>query len=250
MDENARQDFPAFLGQEHRHLADLLGSLDDEMAEALRRCARITKGARGDIVIEGGRRIDDIAFVLEGALGMTKRIPDGRVHIVGLLVPGDMFGRLYDGPVAYRIEALSEIRLLRFDRGTFEAILNTSLEAERMLLMTMLDEIDAAREWLLLLSGTGVVARLAGFLLVLVRRQLVNGSRAAKDGLRIKLPLRRIDLAHYLGARPESLSRAVHRLEHEGILTIAKPDTFVIDDVGGLVAASGQDFVLPERRDR
>ena len=249
MNETARRKWPTLLGREHRHFAALIEGLGDEEADALMACARIEQRSRGDVVVEEGHRIEEIAFVLDGALGMTKRLPDGRVHIVGLLVPGDMFGRLFDGPVAYRIEALSTSRVLSFDRARFEAILSTSLEAEQAFLVMMLDEIDAAREWLLLLNGTGVVQRLAGFLLVLVRRRLIDGRHPLKEGLRMKLPLRRTDLSHYLGVRPESLSRAVHRLQDDGILTIVTPNTFVIDDIPALVAASGQDFVLPDGQD-
>lgn len=45
-----------------------------------------------------------------------------------------------------------------------------------------------------------------------------NGIRQSDGSGRIRLPMRKGDIACYLGLRPESLSRALSRLQREGII--------------------------------
>jgi CRP/FNR family transcriptional regulator len=60
----------------------------------------------------------------------------------------------------------------------------------------------------------------------------------------VRVPLSRKDLAQYLGARPETLSRAFHELERRGILRIVDPYQFRIIDEKALIDASGDDLTL------
>lgn len=103
--------------------------------------------------------------------------------------------------------------------------------------MHLLDEVDAAREWLLLISGRKVINRLASLITIVLRR-------SRKGTSVVHLPLARKDLARYLGARPETLSRAFHELEGRGILRIVDTYHFEILDERALVEASGDDLTV------
>jgi CRP/FNR family transcriptional regulator, anaerobic regulatory protein len=60
------------------------------------------------------------------------------------------------------------------------------------------------------------------------------------------VPLNRTDLAHYLGARKETLSRAFRELEEKGILRIINSQTFEVLDQEALSDASGDDLSIDE----
>ncbi len=228
----------------HGHVAAFLDALGPERAAELARRARIEEWRRGDLIFADGEVTEEIAFLVNGAVGMSKRLPGGQVHIVGLLGPGDMFGRLGEGPLTYRVEALSDATVLAFERTAFEEVVRNSLEAERLLLVAMMDELDATRDWLLLLGGHSVAERLAGFLLVLMRRGFASRGEAQGSPC-LHIPLKRVDLAHYLGVRPESLSRAFRRLQDLEILEVRTTNSIEIIDISGLIDVSGQDLVLP-----
>ena len=87
---------------------------------------------------------------------------------------------------------------------------------------------------------------LASFLTILLRRS--QFTRVGKS-LVVRGGLARKDLAHYLGARPETLSRAFHELEDKGLLRIVDPYHFEIVDEQALMAAAGDDLVLASRAD-
>ena len=222
-------------------LEKLLDALPPEVTEKLLSQATLRDVAARETVAERGVRSEEVGYVLDGTLAMVQTLEDGKKHIVGLLVPTDVFGRLYDGPSNYRIEALSAAQVLSFPRALFEALLRDNPEAERLFLVHLLDEVDAAREWLMLINGRKAVNRLASFVAILARRSKFNwiGRLAV-----VHVPLSRKDLAQYLGARPETLSRALHELERKGILRILDPHRFEIMNEEGLIEASGDDLII------
>lgn len=225
------------------HLGQLLSALAPHVRAALQEHASFRHVPAGTVIIENGQRSDEIGYVIDGILGMTQVISEGRKHIIGLLVPSDFFGRLFDGPSSYQIEALSDTKLYCFDRMHFERVLRLQPDVERIFVVHILDELDAAREWLLLISGRKVIHRAASFLAILVRRAR---PQIPFRPITVHLPLSRKDLAHYLGTRPESLSRSFHELEDKGILRILDPYMFEILDLDALIDISGQDLVIED----
>jgi len=231
------------LGSRLREFLDLVPG---EARRALLASGRKVDFAYGDLVLEEGARSGVIGYVMNGALGMQKILPDGRTHLIGLLVPTDMYGRLFDGGVAHDLVALADSTVFTFDRDVFEAALAAAPEVERKFLVSLLDELDAAREWVLLLGGHRVTERVASFLLVVLRRTLRQEGRsidAVTDPV-VRIPIRRSDLAHHLGARPESISRALHDLQNKGIIDLVDPYTVRIRDVAELIEGSGADLVV------
>lgn len=236
----------AAIAQSNGLLEKLLNSLPPEVTAKLMELTTLRDIGAGEAVVESGVRSEEIGYVMDGTLAMVQILEDGKKHIVGLLVPTDIYGRVFDGPSNYRIEALTPVRTLSFPRGPFEQVLRDNPDAEKLFLVHLLDEMDAAREWLLLISGRKALNRLASFLTILLRRSQFK--RVGHSAI-VHIPLARKDLAHYLGARPETLSRAFHALEDMGLLRILDPYHFEIVDEQGLMAASGDDLLVQNEQD-
>jgi CRP/FNR family transcriptional regulator, anaerobic regulatory protein len=226
-------------------LGKLLSSLSEEVRATLLSLAEVRDVVPGTVIVEDGAVVHEIGYVIDGTLAMIQNIDHSRKHIIGFLVPTDIYGRLFDGPNSYRIEALSDTRILSFPRAPFEAFLRQHPETERVFLVHLLDEMDAAREWLLLISGRKVINRAASFLTILIRRKK---SVDPHHPHLVHLSLARKDLAHYLGTRPESLSRAFHELQDMGILRIIDANSFEILDPEALADISGEDLMVTEAK--
>jgi len=233
------------LGEDSR-LREILELLPEPACADLLATAALSLFETGDVILPEGARSEHIGYVLDGALGMEKSLPDGRKHLIGLLVPTDMYGRLFDGGSTYDLVALSGTRVFTFARDAFERALAGSPEVERRFLVSLLDELDAAREWILLLGGHKVIERVSSFLLVMLRRSLrsIAARSGTASGRVVRIPIRRADLSHHLGARPESISRALRDLEKRGIVELIDPYTIRIRDLAGLVQISGSDLLV------
>ncbi len=226
-------------------LGQMFQALTPAKREELGRISHLHTLKAGQVVIADGEEASHIGYIIDGILAMTKVLPGGRTHIIGLLNPTEIYGRIFDGPSSYQIEALTDARVLRFDKLPFERILLDVPEIERLFLVNVLDEMDAAREWILLLGGRKIIERVASFLVILSRhkvRKLGADQKNQNVPIAIHIAIRRIDLARYMGTRPESLSRAFRELEKCNILKRMDSNNFEILNLNALIKIVGHDL--------
>lgn len=124
-------------------------ALPDDVRSSLDAICTHRRYAAGQTVAFSGEPSEFIGIVFRGILRLQKTLPDGREHIVGLLVDGDMFGRVFDGGLHFCIEAVTETEVYTFRRTGFEDILRRSPELDRLLMLHLLNELDRARDWMI-----------------------------------------------------------------------------------------------------
>lgn len=216
--------------------------LPDSMRKALQAICRLRSYGAGQTIAEIGTHLKTIGIVRKGILKMQKSLPDGRQHVVGLLVPRDFFGRVLDCGLHFSVEAATNAEIVTFERAPFETILLRSPELDRLLLLNLMSEIDRARDWMIILANPKIRGRLAGFLLLLCTRfQTIDHLITVKDhAIRIRIPLSRPDLAHLLGTRVESISRALHSLADDGQVRILQPDLVEVGRMETLIEEAGE----------
>lgn len=223
-----------------------LADVRPETREELEAMCRPRQFSAGQTVIHEDEKTDYVGCVLSGVLRMQKTLADGRQHIVGLLVEGDMFGRVFDGASEFSVEAATDVEFCSFPRGPFEALLLRAPDLDRAVLLNILNELDRARDWMLILSNQKISSRLAGFLVLMVSRfaHVDRVLAAREDGLVIRIPINRTDLSHLLGTRPESISRAFHWLQDEGDIELLEHDRILVRDPERLANRAGEDEFL------
>jgi CRP/FNR family transcriptional regulator len=129
-----------------------------------------------------------------------------------------------------------------FPRKPFESLLSEIHELENRLFANMLDELDAARDWLLLLGRQQAREKVARFLLMIARRIPNIGCSDGEDVdvFRFDLPLSRADTADFLGLTIETVSRQFTRLKTDDLIEVEQHRTIIVPSVSRLEAASGQ----------
>lgn len=216
-------------------------------AELSAMCEFRTVKAR-EILIADAERPDHLGYVLEGVLGMRKVLPDGRAHMIGILVPTDVYGRVFHHIASFQIEALTAGKVFCIARQPLEQFLLQHLAVERHFLANTLDELDAMREWILLIGARKIASRVASLLLILGRRSMRRATSAPTEGvtLRITIPISRTNMAEYLGTTPESLSRALRMLARDGVIDLIDAYNLEIRDLNRLMQIAGNS---PHRAD-
>ena len=83
-----------------------------------------------------------------------------------------------------------------------------------------LDELDAAREWMLLLGRKTAREKIASFIAIIARRQAALQKRRPAGRIALELPLTREAMAVYLGLTIETVSRMFTQLQARGVIVL------------------------------
>ena len=219
------------------------GAMDDTQIARLNQIARRRQLPAGQMIMSDQEKAEFFANVISGTVKLTKTLPDGRQQIVGLLFPPDFLGRAYSRNNPYFAEAATDVEICCFPHLAFEKLIAEFPDLQARLFERTLDELDAAREWMLLLGRKTAEEKVASFLMMLARRSMLVGcSHQKKDdrGCSFELPLTRADMADYLGLTIETVSRQFTRLKTRGLIRILNNRHLVVPDIDKLGDAAGQ----------
>ena len=217
--------------------------MEDEQIGKLAQIAHRRNLSAGQTIISDGEPVDFFANIVSGAVKLTKTLLDGRQQIVGLLFAPDFLGRTYSENNQYTAEAATDTEICTFPKAAFQRLVDEYPGLQQRLFKHTLDELDAARDWMLLLGRKTAEEKVASFLLMLARRSIVaacelkNTSGAAA----FDLPLTRADMADYLGLTIETVSRQLTRLKTAHVIRLDSNRVIKVPNVKHLAQAAGQD---------
>ena len=109
------------------------------------------------------------------------------------------------------------------------------------LLEMALDELDAAREWMLLLGRKTAREKIASLIAIIARRDNSLQPLERSQKKTVDLPLTREAMADYLGLTLETVSRQISALKKDGLITLEGKRRVIIPDIGALIAETGDD---------
>lgn len=195
----------------------------------------------GQTVIWSGDRMDFVASVVSGIATLTQTMEDGRRQMVGLLLPSDFVGRPGRPTAPYDVTATSDLVMCCFRSKPFEDLMSTTPHIAQRLLEMTLDELDAAREWMLLLGRKTAREKIASLLAILARRESGLKLRTAKGAITFDLPLTREEMADYLGLTLETVSRQMSALKRDGVIELEEKRRIGVPDFDALMNETGDD---------
>jgi len=187
-----------------------------------------------------------VGSIVRGALCIKKNEADGRQHVVGLLMPGDTFGRPFTATAQFAIEAASESVLCCFNRASLEKLISRHPALEHQMYLSVLDQLDQTRQWILMRGCHRVSQRVASFLLFLYRDEPAHHPACRF----VTIPLNRKDMAAFLGTTVETVCRTLQSLARRQIIRIDTPKRLEILDKYRLLEESRAEDTSVSQRDR
>ena len=192
-------------------------------------------------LIAAGEDADRFANILNGVVKLTKLMADGRQQIVGLQFAPDFLGRPFTRQSGVTAESASDTRVCAFPRTVLEDIVRQSPELEHRLHEQALKELDEAREWMLTLGRKSASEKVASFL-HLIATHIEPEKMPSGNDFVFELPLKRADIADFLGLTIETVSRQLTKLRKRGIIEIENNRTVRVPDMGRLRNACEEDM--------
>ncbi len=221
-----------------RHRAVCAKCDDDELA-VLNSIKVYRTFKAGDPIMWRGEPLEYLASVVAGVASLSKTLEDGRTQMVGLLLPSDFIGRPGRAQIEFDVTATTDVTLCCFKHQQFERLVDDTPHLSQRLMELALDELDAARDWMLLLGRKTAREKIATFVEMLVirsRSEDVEGNRHS-----LALPLTRDQIANYLGLTLETVSRQLNALKKEGVLMFSDRRQFTVLDLARLHDETGDD---------
>jgi len=195
----------------------------------------------GQTVIWSGDPMDFVGSVVSGIATLTQTMEDGRTQMVGLLLPSDFVGRPGRNGSAYDVVATTDMVMCCFRKKPFEDMMTRIPHIAHRLLEMTLDELDSAREWMMVLGRKTAREKIASLLSIVARRDATLNNRAGDGPSVFDLPLTREAMADYLGLTLETVSRQMSALKKDGVIVLEGKRNVTVPDMSRLMEEAGDD---------
>ncbi len=219
-----------------RHRAVCARCDDDELA-ILETMKSYTTFDTGQPIIWRGDELVYFSSLVSGIASLSRTLEDGRTQMVGLLLPSDFIGHPGRETVEFDVTAVTEVTLCRFERKPFEKLVLDMPHISQRVMEMALDELNAAREWMVLLGRKTAREKIATFIEMIVRRATTPLDQVQTHSL----PLTREEIANFLGLTLETVSRQLSAMKNDGVLAFTDRRSFTILDLEALHRETGDD---------
>ena len=177
----------------------------------------------GDHLFREGDPFEAIAAVRAGTVKTYVIDRDGREHVLGFHLPGEVIGlNAIDGEhYPCNAIALDTVMLCRFSFPKIAVLASRLPGLQRQLFRLLSRDIGRAA---LLAGDWSADQRMAAFLVGLSRRLAARGFSPN----RFALTMARTDIANYLRLAPETVSRVLRRFQEEGVLHVERRELEIV----------------------
>lgn len=197
--------------------AKLLQGLGPELMQVLERETQLRRYAEGDALWTAGDRADTFNIVSRGLVQILQRLPSGDAALIGVFGPHECIG------IAASLEATAypadcqaltpDVEVLRINGPTVLAAMRTQVSLANALNAALLEHTKALRAKINIMSAGTVSERLLMLFDHLAER---FGDEREDSSTVIPVVLSRTALAWLVGARVETVIRAMTRWQREG----------------------------------
>lgn len=220
----------------------ICGALNDDEHKRLSLLSRRRGVAAHTLIFADGDEALQYACVVSGIVKLVKTLGDGRQHIIGLLYPPDFLGQPFGRRHNFSAEAETDVELCTFPRQGFLALLAELPQLERRLYQFALRELDACRDWNLLLSRKQAFERVASFVLLMARRAPAAEGETGINHTAFTMPMTRAEIADYLGLTLETVSRQMSQLKRKRLIALPSSREIIVPDMDRLAAAAKLEY--------
>lgn len=155
-----------------------------------------------------------VIAITSGVISLQHLLEDGRKTIAAFFMQGDIIDiRGISSRNRGHLIALNKAAICRLSPAVFENIVENNPGAQRIVWNNLRKQTYRAIDHSADLAKKHALEKLASFVFECKRRQTV-----AVPEDTVIIPVRRVDLAEYLGMQPETVSRCFKDLEERGII--------------------------------
>jgi CRP/FNR family transcriptional regulator len=173
--------------------------------------AAILTYRRGQSLFQEGRSDESAFIVLNGLVQQVRILDNGQRQIFGFVGAGRL---LYEGGAHNTTaEAATLVKAVRFPAKLLTALLDDNRTIAALHRTLLQSDLEETKVQVSIMARKSAVGKVSAFLL-----HFADEARHQRSLDRIELPMRREDIADYLGIATETVCRSFSVLAGEGIL--------------------------------
>ena len=201
------------------------GDQSRQFKKAVRTIGPIT---RGEAIYREGHPFSSIYFIQRGSVKTEVCTINGVLEVTAFYLVGELLGTDAIGSECYPADAVAmeETWLCELSFSHLQSMCSASDAFQLALIKHLGRTINMDVYQWALARNLKAKQKVAWFIFDLFKRVR---QRLPTDMRSIPLPMRKTDIANYLGLAPESLSRALHALEKEGMIVNNGKDIYLSD---------------------
>ncbi|NIA69921.1 Crp/Fnr family transcriptional regulator [Pelagibius litoralis] len=171
-----------------------------------------------------------LGIVISGALAVERELSDGRRILCALFHEGDLVDlRRTERARQGDLIALKESEFLALDESRAEICTSEHADVARAFIVQLGDHLARMRDHATDLAFKTPFESLASVLFEF--RRWPGADSGNPGGSTVRIPIPRGDVADYIGVKPETVSRAIRRLERERLIGIPEQDQVFLADI-------------------
>jgi CRP/FNR family transcriptional regulator len=211
---------------------NMFAGLTKTQLASLASIAQRRKFTRGKVIFLEGHETTGFHLVEQGRIKVFKISPDGKEHILHVIEPGFSFAEacifFEERTCPASASALEDSQTIFFPKEALVEELSRNCAVGLKMLGSMATWIRLMAEQVGSLSLRTVEGRLVNYLVVLARRLKIPFA----NGQTITLDVEKGLLASRLGTIPETLSRALKKLQDGELIKVERGDLTILDAQG------------------
>lgn len=170
----------------------------------------------GHTIFSEGERADSAFGLSHGVVRLYRMLPDGRRQVVAFALPGDFLAMPLAERFSFSADAIGEVSVCRFPREELKRLIQSSPNIMRLLMEFATRELQTAQDQLTLLGNGSAEEKVAAFLINWRDRM----ARVTSISQVVPLPMRRRDIADFVGLKLETVSRTLAKFEERNVIRI------------------------------
>jgi CRP/FNR family transcriptional regulator, anaerobic regulatory protein len=196
-----------------------------------------------EVLFRAGSASSHLFALHRGLVKLTSLAPDGREQIIGLGIPGRLFGfqSMSDSRFRFSAESVSPVTVCTIKRDDMLRVLENSGAVSVGVVDLLNRELAEAHELICTLGHRTAEERVAWLLLFLRLAAEADGSET------FPVWLSRREIAEFLGLTPETVSRFTAEFRRQGLIETQRGLLQILDSPGLEARATSAGMAPPRR---
>lgn len=180
------------------------------------------------VIFEQGGEAKKFYLLASGIVRVCRILPDGERHVIAFHWPGDLFGMEENGQYLNHAETVTASVVYEFSAHRLNEFLIAHPQVQQTMLVKAMLSLRTVQRQLIVVGHLDVYRAIAAFLVDCTQHDDYFNSRTNM----LTLPMSRHDIADYLGTATESVTRALTKLEADGLIHRTTPREIGINLTG------------------